>query len=179
MTKRKSIWGSVVLLSVPLFLLIPAYPVIAVKLFQWREPLYQVPLSIASPLQVRKDPYGSGLFGAPRSGGRKHQGMDLVAPVGTQVLAAKSGKVFIGHIRNGMGRYVEICHPDGSVTRYGHLKRIAIRDGQRVRRGQPLGTVGKTGNARRRIIQPHLHFEVWNEQGIPVAPLSVMETVSD
>ncbi|MBI3615737.1 MAG: M23 family metallopeptidase [Candidatus Omnitrophica bacterium] len=162
-------------LSLPLFLLIPAYPTISLKLFQWREPWYRIPLEISGPIQIRKDPYGSGEFGAHRSGRRRHRGLDLTAPIGTNVLAAKSGKAWIGRVHSGMGRYVEIRHPDGWTTLYAHLKEIRIQDGQPIRRGEILGTVGKTGNARRRLIQPHLHFEIWNEGGTPVDPLSMME----
>ena len=162
-------------LALPLFLLIPAYPAISVRMFQWREPMYRVPLEQGIPVAIRQDAYGSGLFRARRSGGRWHRGLDLKAPVGTLVLAAKSGTVAIGRIHNGMGRYVEVHHLDGTTALYGHLKTIAVRDRQRVKRGEFLGTVGKSGNARRRIIQPHLHFEVWNETGMPVDPLGVMD----
>lgn len=162
-------------LTLPVFLLIPAYPMVSLRLFQWREPLYQVPIERAGPIQIRQDAFGSGLFGARRSGGRSHRGLDLAAPIGTPVLAAKSGRVLIGRLHNGLGRYVEIHHPDGCATLYGHLKEILVRDRQSIRRGQPLGTVGKSGNARRRWVQPHLHFETWNEEGVPVDPLTAME----
>lgn len=161
-------------LAVALFLL-PIYPAFCLQLFKIREPMFRVPIARSSPIQIRKDPYGSGFFGAPRNGGRRHNGIDLVAPVGTRVLAAKSGIAVIGRKKNGMGRYVEVRHPDGWMTRYGHLKEIRIRDRQRVRRGDGLGTVGKSGNARRRRMQPHLHFEVWNQKRQAVDPLTVME----
>lgn len=163
-------------LVLPVFLLIPAYPAVSLRLFQWQEPRYRVPIEREGPIQIRQDSYGSGLFGAHRSGRRRHRGVDLAAPIGTPVLAGKSGRVFIGRLHTGMGRYVEIQHPDGWTTLYGHLKEISVRDRQRIRRGEAVGTVGKTGNARRRLIQSHLHFEVWNEESVPVDPLSVMET---
>lgn len=162
-------------LALPLVFLIPAYPSISLRLFQWREPQYRIPLEQGTPFQIRQDPYGSGLFGARRSGGRRHLGIDLVAAVGTPVLASKSGTVTIGRSGNGMGRYLEIRHPDGWRTRYGHLSQIWAWDRQRVRRGDPVGSVGKSGNARRRLIQSHLHFEIWNDQRVPVDPLTVME----
>lgn len=166
-------------LAVPLALLVPVTPTLSVWIFKLREPTYQIPLAGMVPLEIREDPYGSGLFGAPRSGGRTHRGVDLVAPIGTPVLAAKSGTVVIGRLRNGMGRYVKVQHPDGWITLYGHLKGICVRDRQPVRRGEPLGTVGKSGNARRRLIRPHLHFEVWNDEGVAVDPLTVMEVSHD
>ncbi len=162
-------------LALPLFILIPAYPAISVRVFQWREPFYHLPLGNGASVQIRQDPYGSGLFGARRSGGRRHRGVDLKAPVGTPVLAAKSGTVAIGRVKSGMGLYLEVRHPDGSRTLYAHLETIAARDRHRVRRGDLLGAVGKTGNAGRGLIQPHLHFEIWNEKGAPVDPLNVMD----
>ncbi len=158
-----------------LLLLIPAYPALSMQAFKLREPTFLAPLAVQGPLKIRRDPYGSGEFGARRRGGRPHRGVDLLAPMGTPIVASKSGRAMIGRRHNGMGRYVEVRHPDGSMTRYGHLRQISIRDGQRVWRGAVLGTVGKTGNAGRRLIQPHLHFEVWSEAGVPVDPLPVME----
>ncbi len=166
-------------LGLPLVLWVAAYPYFSVWLFKMREPTFAVPLAVEAPLQIRKDPYGSGEFGAHRSGGRRHRGVDLTAPVGTEVWAAKSGRVAIGRLKNGLGRYVEVHHPDGWRTRYAHLNQIAVRDGQRIGRGQLLGTVGKTGNARRRLIQSHLHFEVWDVEGVPVDPLTVIEIPTD
>lgn len=166
-------------LTLPLLLLAPMYPSVSVWIFKMREPSFQVPIAVSGPLQIRSDPYGSGLFGARRSGGRKHRGVDLVAPVGSRAVASKSGTAMIGRKKNGMGRYVEVRHPDGWMSRYGHLKSITIRDRQRVRRGDAVGTVGKSGNAKRRIIQPHLHFEVWNEKEEPLDPLAFLETTND
>ena len=166
-------------LMLPLVLLVPMIPSVPVLAFKIREPHYLNPLGEGAAIQIREDPYGSGFFGAHRNGGRRHLGLDLVAPVGTSVVAAKSGVAAIGRIRNGMGRYIEVHHPDGTLTRYGHLRRILIRDGRWIRRGEPLGTVGKSGNARYRLIQPHLHFEVWNALGTPVDPLSMMETSAE
>lgn len=164
-------------LALPLALLIPAYSSISLWWFQLREPTYLSPLALPGPLQIRKDAFGSGAFGAHRSGGRWHRGVDLLAPLGTEVVAAKSGVARGGRLHNGLGRYVEIQHPDGAMTRYGHLEKIDVQDEGQVHRGDRIGAVGKSGNARRRLIQPHLHFEVWNPEGIPVDPLGVMQVV--
>ena len=163
------------LLCVPALLLAPVAPALNARWFQLREPLFMLPLGSAGPARIRADAYGSGEFGAPRSGGRTHRGVDLAAPMGTAVLAAKSGTARIGRKKNGMGLYVEVHHPDGSMTLYGHLREILVRDGQRVRRGQVLGSVGKTGNAGHRLIQPHLHFEVWDAHRRMVDPLKRLE----
>jgi len=69
-----------------------------------------------------------------------------------------------------MGTYLEVYHLDGSVALYGHLSRRVVADGQWVSRGQVIGLVGKSGNARSRRIHPHLHFEL-RLHGVPLDPL--------
>ena len=130
-----------------------------------------LPPLLGQPLVVRHDLHGQGDFGAPRHGRRVHRGVDLIAPVGTPVRAAKGGWVVEAkNDRRGMGNYVMLWHGRGLSTLYAHLTRIDVRLGQHVRQGQTLGTVGKTGNARARDIAAHLHFEV-HRNGEPVDPL--------
>ncbi|MFN5855355.1 MAG: peptidoglycan DD-metalloendopeptidase family protein [Pseudanabaenaceae cyanobacterium] len=83
-----------------------------------------------------------------------HSGIDLGAPMGTPVLAAKSGVVEFASWGGGYGNLIEMSH--GSTgTRYAHLSSIYVTPGQRVAQGQQIGTVGSTGNST----GPHLHFE--------------------
>ena len=163
-----------VLLIRPIVLVVPAVAGVAPLWAQWQlacqEPSFAWPVAGPSDYTLRADRYGSGEFGSRRNGGRAHNGIDLAAPVGTPVHAARSGVVRYGRIHNGMGTYLEVHHAHGVATLYGHLSRITVRDGQPVRRGQPIGLVGKSGNARFRSIQPHLHFEL-RLQGVPVDPL--------
>ncbi|MBU4376988.1 MAG: M23 family metallopeptidase [Candidatus Omnitrophica bacterium] len=119
---------------------------------------------------IRKDARGDGHFGAPRRGGRSHKGIDISAPLNTKVIASKSGIAKVGFVKNGMGKYVIIRHSDGSATLYGHLSRIIIKNNKRVRQGKAIGYVGKTGNAKYKGIQPHLHFEI-RQKGKCVDPL--------
>ena len=88
---------------------------------------------------------------------RPHEAIDYVAPVGTAVVAIGSGHVEFAGPLNGYGNMVEIRHPNGYGSRYGHLSRIAagIREGASVRAGEVIGYVGQTGDAT----GPHLHFE--------------------
>lgn len=118
---------------------------------------------------VRNDGKGSGEFGSPRSGGRRHRGVDLEAPVGTPVRAMRSGVVVEAGTHRGLGRYVKLEHSRRLCSYYGHLQEIDVEAGQRVRQGQRLGTVGKTGNARSSIIKPHLHFEIMRDE-TPIDP---------
>ena len=101
-------------------------------------------------------------FGDPRSGGRVHEGQDLPAGCGTPLIAARGGRVAATGYSDALyGYYVLI---DGTATDrdyfYAHLQApTPLREGDRVRTGQPIGDVGKTGNARTEFCQ--LHFELW------------------
>ena len=84
---------------------------------------------------IRHDSYGSGDFMAERSGPRKHNGIDLQAKIGAPVFAVRGGKVIEARFSRGMGNYVELSHSGGYTTIYGHLSKIAARQGQAVRQG--------------------------------------------
>jgi hypothetical protein len=89
--------------------------------------------------------------GKPRS---PHSGSDYKAPLGTPVVAANAGKIALVAEFFFPGRLVIVDHGLGLYTAYFHLDTIAVADGERVERGQTLGTVGATGRAT----GPHLHF---------------------
>jgi murein DD-endopeptidase MepM/ murein hydrolase activator NlpD len=121
--------------------------------------------------------YGGAMqrFGAPRSGGRVHQGQDIFSPCGTREVAARGGKVQAeGYDPNLYGYWLVI---DGRGTRtdyrYAHLEAATpLREGHHVRTGETIGHVGRTGNAR--TVGCMLHFEEWPdgwENGSPVDPL--------
>lgn len=94
--------------------------------------------------------------------GRKADGMDndginIKAPKGTGVRAAENGTiVYTGDNISGYGNLVLIRHADGYVTAYAHLDKILARKGDRVKRGQTIGTVGTSGH----VETPQLHFEI-------------------
>lgn len=84
-----------------------------------------------------------------------HTGVDFKAPRGTKVFAAGAGDVvFVGR-KGGYGKLVEVAHGHGLVTRYAHLHRYHVSEGDVVRRGDYIGEIGSTG----RSTGPHLHFE--------------------
>lgn len=92
-----------------------------------------------------------------------HYGIDIVAPEGTVVRAARSGRVLESRpdFDRGWGWTVVLEHPDGWITRYAHLSLNLVKVGELVVRGQPVGRVGNTG----RSTGPHLHFGTylrWN-----------------
>lgn len=85
-----------------------------------------------------------------------HQGVDFAAPTGTPIVAVADGLITFSGKRSGYGRIVEIRHVDGLVTRYAHNQANLVKEGQRVRHGQKIATVGSSGSAT----GPHCHFEV-------------------
>ncbi|MDJ0643712.1 MAG: M23 family metallopeptidase [Erythrobacter sp.] len=94
-------------------------------------------------------------------GGRLHEALDIMAPVGTSVVAAAPGTVAKLHSSASGGNSIYVRSQDRETIHfYAHLDAYAegLREGQRVRRGQRLGTVGSTGNAS--PDRPHLHFAI-------------------
>lgn len=88
-----------------------------------------------------------------------HDGLDISAAYGTPVKAPADGLVVFADREAGYGRVIKINHGYGFVTVYGHLDRILVKEGQRVKRGDIIGRVGMTG----RTTGPHLHYEVWKD----------------
>jgi len=128
------------------------------------------PIQYKSEIIVRSDGRGDGFFASSRNGRRIHEGVDLYAPIGMPVLAARSGIVTAAARNRGMGNYIVIRHDKGLKTIYGHLTQIYVKKNVFVRQGQVIGSVGKTGNANSKQILPHLHFEL-RKDGIPQDPL--------
>lgn len=87
---------------------------------------------------------------------RMHSGVDLAAPTGTPIYAAAAGRVSFAGWNGGYGNLVIINHGNGLSTRYGHMSRISVKQGQQVTQGQTIGAVGQTGLAT----GPHVHYEV-------------------
>lgn len=86
----------------------------------------------------------------------QHPGIDFSAPPGTPILATGNGTVLKVETDHAYGRFVEIKHSDGFVTKYAHTRKIHVQEGQTVSRGQIIAEVGNTG----RSTGPHLHYEV-------------------
>ena len=117
-------------------------------------------------------------FVSPRSGGRTHHAIDISAPTGTPLVAVSDGTVTRVSWNALGGRTLYLRSADGRYDfYYAHLDAYAPRlaAGQRVRRGDVLGTVGSTGNAR----GPHLHFQVLEVRGggrgTPVNPYPMLQ----
>jgi murein DD-endopeptidase MepM/ murein hydrolase activator NlpD len=87
---------------------------------------------------------------------RHHDGLDLSAKPGTPVYATGDGQVRYARKFGGLGLTIMVDHLYGFESRYGHLDKIVVRPGQRVKRGDKIGEVGNTGIST----APHLHYEV-------------------
>jgi len=101
---------------------------------------------------------------------RAHRGVDYAAPIGTPVRAAGGGRVAFVGVKGGYGNVIEIIHPGGVRTVYGHLSRFSrgLRAGTVVEQGRVIGHVGMTGLAT----GPHLHYE-YLQNGVHKDPQKV------
>jgi len=106
--------------------------------------------------------------------GERNNGINIGAPAGAQVVAAAAGRVaYVGDDLVGQGLTVLIVHPDGWRTVYGHLGSATVDDGDDVRAGQQIGTVGLTAGDGR----PSMHFETRRMEGddpVAVDPVTVL-----
>jgi murein DD-endopeptidase MepM/ murein hydrolase activator NlpD len=105
----------------------------------------------------------------------RHAGIDLPGTSGTPVFATGAGIVSIAGWIQGYGNLVQLDHPGGLSTRYGHLSRILVARGEPVGQGELIGKMGSTGHST----GPHVHYEV-RVNGSPVNPmLYTGQTVPD
>ncbi len=100
--------------------------------------------------------------------GRKefHSGLDISNKSGTEIIATANGKISYAARKMYIGNLVTIDHGYGRVTKYGHLLKILVKQGQKVKRGDVIALLGNTG----RSTGPHVHYEV-RINGTPVNPL--------
>jgi murein DD-endopeptidase MepM/ murein hydrolase activator NlpD len=94
-----------------------------------------------------------------------HAGLDIAAEHGKAIYAPSDGMVVFAGPEGGYGNVIVIDHGYGIKTRFGHLAQISVKSGERIKRGQHVGSIGNTG----RSTGPHLHYEV-RVNGIPQNP---------
>lgn len=105
---------------------------------------------------------------SPFTGRREfHRGLDIATRSGTPILAPADGIVTYSGRKGLMGNMITIEHGFGMVTRYGHIKKLLKKKGNRVKRGETIALVGNTG----RSTGPHVHYEV-RLNGVAVNPMN-------
>ena len=106
----------------------------------------------------RHDPFGAGR--------EFHGALDISCPSGRPVVATADGLVTDASFQGGLGKCITLFHGLGLSTKYGHLSRIVVKSGEKIKRGAIVGYSGSTG----RSTGPHLHYEVL-QNGSPINPL--------
>ena len=96
--------------------------------------------------------------------------MDFATSLNTEVIASAYGEVISVSIHKYYGKLIKIDHFNGYYTRYAHLSKILVKEGQLVKKGDSIGLVGDTGNST----SPHLHFEVLLDSN-NIDPLEVLD----
>ena len=131
--------------------------------------------TLTFPIEGREGGSIASSFGDPRdAGGREHQGIDIFAPRGTRVVAAAEGWVSSASTNNLGGNVVWIRTSRGQSHYYAHLDEHLVGPGTHLRAGEPIGTVGNTGNAR--TTAPHLHFGIYRPGSGAIDPFPFVFT---
>jgi murein DD-endopeptidase MepM/ murein hydrolase activator NlpD len=100
--------------------------------------------------------------------GTTHFGLDIANRMGTPLVAAADGVVIEAGPASGFGLWVRVEHADGTVTVYGHMDTITVNVGEEVKAGDQIATMGSRGYST----GPHLHFEVWDADGLKLDPMT-------
>ena len=127
-------------------------------------------LPVARPVRSSEFGYRSDPF---HGGGAFHAGLDLTGQTGEMIHAAANGVVVRAGWWGGYGKVVVIDHGNGMETRYGHLSRFHVKEGDVIRQGQVIGGMGSTG----RSTGTHLHFEI-RLDGRPLDPQPFLDLAS-
>ncbi len=131
----------------------------------------RIPPTYIRPISGGRQTSGFGRRNAPKKGASSyHKGIDWAIPTGTAVYASCGGTVAKAGWGSGYGYVVYLNHEDGRQTRYGHLSKVLVKAGQKVKQGDKIALSGNTGVST----GPHLHFEILIN-GRQVNPLEHLE----
>jgi murein DD-endopeptidase MepM/ murein hydrolase activator NlpD len=131
-----------------------ARPVIVNK---WMEKIYSIKTIFQSPIIGYYTSYFGDRYVTRLEGMEFHNGIDIMAKIGTPIRPVREGIVSGTGWQDGYGLTVTIQHPDGYISMYGHLASIKVKKGDMVYKKDTIATVGITG----RTTGPHLHFVMW------------------
>jgi murein DD-endopeptidase MepM/ murein hydrolase activator NlpD len=120
--------------------------------------------NLVSGFGIRINPFHKGNY--------HHDGIDIALPIRSEVIATGNGRVLLANhsdAKGGFGNYIEVDHGNGLVSRYAHLQDVTVFAGQKITKGQVIGTVGSSGGSA----APHLHYEIL-KNGKNVNPMYYM-----
>ncbi|RSM68114.1 M23 family peptidase [Kibdelosporangium aridum] len=100
--------------------------------------------------------------------GTTHFGVDIAGKFGSPIRAVTDGVVIEAGPASGFGLWVRIQHPDGTISVYGHMDSITVREGAKVKAGDQIARMGNRGQST----GTHLHFEIWDSSGRKMNPAS-------
>jgi murein DD-endopeptidase MepM/ murein hydrolase activator NlpD len=102
--------------------------------------------------------------------GTSHQGIDVAGPIGTPIYALTDAVVEEAGPATGFGLWVVLRHTDGTQSVYGHVNRMFVDEGERVKAGEKIAEIGNRGYST----GPHLHLEIWSADGTKINPTTWM-----
>ncbi|WP_415830336.1 M23 family metallopeptidase [Kibdelosporangium persicum] len=102
--------------------------------------------------------------------GTTHFGIDIAGKFGSPIRAFTDGVVIEAGSASGFGLWVRIQHPDGTISVYGHMDSITVREGAKVKAGDQIARMGNRGQST----GTHLHFEIWDSSGRKLNPVPIM-----
>ncbi|HEV2612282.1 MAG TPA: M23 family metallopeptidase [Noviherbaspirillum sp.] len=154
-----------------------ALPLLDAVLYASRLASMPAPVKVGMPVMNVKPAVLRDTWHASRSGGRRHEGIDIFARRGTPVQATTEG-ILVRRGRNKLGgNVVWVLGPAGQRHYYAHLDSFApLSEGQRIQPGTVLGYVGNTGNAIN--TPPHLHYGIYTRNGA-INPFALLAPVPD
>ncbi|OZG29777.1 peptidase M23 [Williamsia sp. 1138] len=95
-----------------------------------------------------------------------HYGLDIANVIGTPVVSTSDGEIIESGPADGFGLWIRVLQDDGTIGVYGHINETLVSAGQRVQAGEQIATVGNRGYST----GPHLHYEVWQQDGLKLDP---------
>lgn len=162
-----------VLIALACLLAVAVFPALRHPVFFVRLLTSHAPSEVRIPVAGILKRQISSSWGAPRGGGRAHQGVDIFARRGTPVLSAAEGIVLRVGTNELGGNVINVLGPGRQVHYYAHLDSYGVfKPGDVVLPGDTLGYVGNTGNAR--DTPPHLHYGIYDSERGAVNPWPIL-----
>ncbi len=103
--------------------------------------------------------------------GSSHNGIDIANDIGTPIYSTAAGEVVESGPAGGFGKWVRVQHDNGTISVYGHIHEALVSEGEQVAAGEQIATMGNRGQST----GPHLHFEIWQDGGDKIDPLSWLQ----